>query len=229
MLNYPAIELVSGLYRKSPSGRTLWCGPFALAVITGLPYDDAYAKAFAVEKRVAREANRAYNAKRGIKSARGPYKVPKSTQGLSKGNFKEAARLLGVKVQWAHLYGKGQMTLLTFTRDHTVKDHVYVVVAGNHYEVICNGVLYHSHHDPVKIEDAPKYRMAKVTAWADVKVRPAALASAESTFRPAVPSPRKDDRRTLFTPAPVPVAVQPSRNPPPEAGHVWGIPEGATV
>lgn len=209
MLNYPAIKLVSGLYRKSPTGRTLWCGPFALAVITGLPYDEAYAKILDVEKRHIRQMNREHYSNRGVKNPKGPWRVPTSLQGLHHTRLARASERLGVKMKWVSIPSKKhQMTLLTFAREHTVKDHVYVVIAGNHYEVICNGVLYHSHHDPVKIEDAPKYRMARVTYWTEVKPRPAALASADSVFRPAVASPLKDDPANLFTPSTLHVAVQ---------------------
>lgn len=205
MLNYPAIKLVEGHYRKSPSGRTLWCGPFALAVITGLPYDTVYAKVLDVEKRRIRALNKAQG-----RAPNAGYRVPTSMQGLHMNALARTAERFGIKVAWKKVpkHGAKSVTLLTFAREHTVKDHVYVVIAGNHYETICNGVLYHSHHDPVRLEDAPSYRMAKVTYWADVKVKPAALASDESPLREALPSPRKDDRRMLFHPAASHVALQ---------------------
>jgi hypothetical protein len=204
-LLYPAVKLVSGVYRKSPSGRTLWCGPFALSVITGLPYDATYAKALDVEKRRIRALNRAYYRNRGIKNPKGPYSVPTSLQGMHEDAFARTAERLGVKVKWTHLR-KDTPTLLTFARDHTVKDHVYVLVAGNHFEVICNGILYHSHHDPVAIEDAPAYRMARVTSWADVKVRPEAIATEASAVREPTAFVHKFTRelRPALSAAPIP-------------------------
>lgn len=156
---------------RSSTRTSTWCGPFALAVITGLSYDDAYAKSLAVEKRRLRTAARRRNL------APNYWTDGLSIKSMHANAFKRTAERLGIVVKWAYEL-KDQPTLLTFTRQHTVKDRVYVVSAGNHYEVICNGILYHSHHDPMPVEDAPRYRMARVKKWTEVKPRPAALREA---------------------------------------------------
>lgn len=159
-LNYPG---------RNPARRN-WCGPFALAMISGISYDAAYAKALDVEKRRLR----AQAKKRGFKPDYWTKRL--AIKGLNKWTLVLIAKRLGVTVKWVFpKWSRTKLTLLTFVREHTVKDHVYLVIAGNHYETICNGILYHAHHKPLPVEDAPKYRMAHVECWADVRVRPAAV------------------------------------------------------
>ncbi len=170
MLKYPQINTKSG--RRSPSGRTLWCGPFATAVLTGLEYDEAYKKLLSKIRRDIAKKKRA----RGWGEAEIKRALPKSVQGVHETDLEKVLTSLKVKTNFVYCNRKReQHTLLTFTREHTVKGRTYLVVAGNHYEVVKDGILYHSHHDPLPIGDAPRYRLAKVTAWAEVKPRPEAV------------------------------------------------------
>lgn len=167
-LKYPAMKTTRG--RRSPTGRTLWCGPFALAVVTGLEYDEAHAKAVAVEqRRLNADAKR-----RGLPPG---YWTKAYFKGMTASELARTAEKLGVKADWHHVpNGKRKgPTLLTFSREHTVKGKTYVIIAGWHWVVVKDGVLYHSHVDPITVEEAPTYRMARVSCWAEVKPRPEAV------------------------------------------------------
>lgn len=167
-LKYPKIKLLSGHYRKSVSGRTLWCGPFALAMITGLEYDEAHGRAVRIEQRRLNKEARS----RGLRAG---YWRKTHFKGMGEAAFARFAERMGVRVKWTRVDKKKAVTLLTFTRDHTVKGKTYVLVAGNHFVTVKDGILYHSHHDPLPVEEAPKYKRAKVTAWAEVRPRREAL------------------------------------------------------
>lgn len=174
MLRYPEINTTRG--RKSPGGRTLWCGPFAVAQITGLGYDEAYAKTLADIRR----ATMAHWIKRYGKERAERMKRAGNLPNVIKGTFEhQIIRVLGKLGVRAKLTYCGRMadrpTLITFARDHTVRGRTYIVVAGNHWVTIKDGLLYHSHHDPLPIEQAKRYRMARVECWAEVKPRPAAI------------------------------------------------------
>lgn len=176
MLKYPAMTAS----RKSLSGRTLWCGPFVVAMVTGLDYDAAYKKVLADVRRASLAARK----KRYAGRPEADLKWSLRTQPLPtviKGTYEhQIARVLGkLGVKTTLVYSKGNIkswpTLLTFARDHTIKGHTYIVVAGHHWVTLKDGILYHSHHAPQPIEDAPRYRMARVECWADVKPRPDAI------------------------------------------------------
>jgi hypothetical protein len=161
-LKYP--ETVGKEYRKSPTGRTLWCGPFAVAVLTGVSYDDAHAEAVRIERRrLNAEAKRV-----GLKPG---YWNKTHFKGMHFNALKRTAEKLGAKFgATTFTYNKAKaLTLLTFARDHTVAGKVYLITAGNHYVIVKDGVLYHSHHDPLPVEQAPRYKMAKVTKWTEVR------------------------------------------------------------
>lgn len=179
MLRYPAINTTRG--RKSPSGRTLWCGPFLVALLTGLPYDEAYAKLLADIRRAIMKKRRAV-AERGWRGTLLADRPVVSRAGLPtqvKGTYEhQIARLLGkLGVAMKLTYTWAPITLLTFAREHTVKGKTYAVAAGHHWLVLKDGLLYHSHHAPLPIDEAPRYRMARVECWAEVRPRPAALLS----------------------------------------------------
>lgn len=182
MLRYPTISKAWGGNpgeRKSPSGRTLWCGPFAVAVLTGLGYDEAYAKVLADLRRAIMTVRRKRAERLRIKVSRA--NLPTTIRGVHEHDVARTLGKLGVKVKWTNLAKRDRMTLLDFTRNHTVKGRTYLVVAGNHYEVIKDGVIYHSHIDPTPIEEATSrasksgYKLARVECWAEVKPRPAAI------------------------------------------------------
>jgi hypothetical protein len=177
MLNYPNILIKNGR-RQSLTGRTLWCGPFLVAMVTGLDYDTAYKKVLSdlrrsiLAARKKKYAGREHDLKWSLKVNPLPTVV--------KGTYEhQIARVLGKLGVTTKLVYTGPMakrpTLLTFAREHTVKGHTYVVVAGHHWVTIKDGVLYHAWHAPMLLEDAKRWKMARVECWADVKPRPAAV------------------------------------------------------
>lgn len=172
MLKYPKIDERRG--RKSPSGRTLWCGPFAVAMVTGLEYDEAYKKVLADIRRAIMKTRREYAKKRGVPVSRSG--LPTSVQGTYEHQIVRILNKLRVTTKLVYTGPMSKRpTLLTFVRDHTVKGRTYIIVAGNHWVTVKDGVLYHSHHDPLPVEDAPRYKMARVECWAEVKPRPEAI------------------------------------------------------
>lgn len=180
-LKYPLIKRSAGTvreHRTSPTGRTLWCGPFMVAMVTGLEYDDAYAKVLADLRRHIK-AMRAITYKGrpdGLKWSLKQWPLPTSVKGTHKEDIVRVLNKLGVKAKLTAIRKfADRPTLLTFSREHTVKGKTYIIVAGHHWLTIKDGILYHSHHDPLPVEDAPRYRMARVTHWAMVTPRPAAI------------------------------------------------------
>lgn len=171
-LKYPSIDKRSG--RRSPTGRTLWCGPFAIAMLSGLEYDDAYAKALAVVRREHMAVARLHAKRYGTAVSKNG--LPRSIQGLSHEKTALVLNRLKIKTKLTRILRKTERpTLLTFARNHTIKGRTYICVAGHHWVVIKDGVLYHAHHDPIALDDAPRYRLAKVDSWAEVKPLPAAI------------------------------------------------------
>ena len=165
-LKYPHIWDWNGARKSYPNKRTLWCGPFSVAMVTGLSYEEAYEKCRKMEqRRLNAQAKR-----RGLR----PGYWTAIIKGMHEGTLSKALGLLKVKCEWNWVKRK-DLTLLTFAREHTIKGLTYIVVAGNHYVTIKDGVLYHSHHDPMPVEDAPKYRKARVSGWAHVRPLPAAI------------------------------------------------------
>lgn len=172
-LKYPTISKAP---RRSPTNRTLWCGPFAIAMVTGLEYDEAYAKTLAHIRRKEMEGRRLFAKARGLAVSRNG--LTTSVKGLSRVKLPEILKKLKVTTDFKRVPKGKRLTVLTFTRDHTVKGLAYIIVAGNHWMTIKDGILYHSHHDPIAVEDAPRYKMAKVDYWAAMKPRPEALVEA---------------------------------------------------
>lgn len=179
MLTYPQIKVKANGHRVSMTDRTLWCGPFLVAMVTGLGYDEAYRKVLGDIRRAALKQRKAKYIGRDtdLKWSLRVNPLPTVVKGTYEHQIVRILGKLGVK---AKLVYTGPMakrpTLLTFARDHTVKGKTYIVVAGHHWVTIKDGILYHSHHDPMPLEDAKRYRMARVECWAEVKPRPAAVA-----------------------------------------------------
>lgn len=136
MLRYPTFA--GG---RSAAGRALWCGPFALSVLTGLDFDTCYSKALDVEKRRLRAEAR----KKGLRP--GYWADGLSIiKGMGLAHLQRTAERLGVRFKWTNVRKRDGLTLLTFVRQHTVKGRTYLVNAGDHYMTIRDGILYHSHH-----------------------------------------------------------------------------------
>lgn len=157
---------------KTPTRSTTrahsWCGPTALAALTGLPYDAVY-------KKMVASINRHSRAEAKRHGYRADTWVQKSFQGVSVGDLAIAGKSLKLTIDWDSRH-KGA-TLLTFTREHTIKGKVYLVVAANHYVVIKDGIVYdNTVTGPHPIDEYPRAKLGRVTHWAQVRPRPEALA-----------------------------------------------------
>lgn len=73
-------------------------------------------------------------------------------------------------------YEKPRLTVQAFTRNHTKPGRAYLIDAADHWLVVMDGVMYNSHFKPIPVEKAPRYRLARVLWWAEVKPRPEAFA-----------------------------------------------------
>lgn len=159
---------------RSETRSKSWCGPYALAVLSGLTYDDAYSKMLkAINRQRSKEA-----AARGL---RRDYWKKTAFKGVSTYEIRIAAKALGVKIEWAtdrsRRYAHRGVTLLTFVREHTIKGKTYLVVAGNHYVVVKDGTVYDNTHTSGQhsIDDYPRAKLGRLLCYADVRPRPAAL------------------------------------------------------
>jgi len=170
-LKYPAMTM----NRKSLTGRTLWCGPFAIAVITGLDYDTAYAKLLSDIRRTRMKSlKRRY---KGLSAYRLREMLPKVIKGTYEHQIEGLLNKLKVKTKLVYFGGmRYRPTLITFAREHTRRGRTYILVAGHHWLTMQDGIIYHSHHAPKPVEEMAKYRMAKVECYAEVEPLPAALA-----------------------------------------------------
>lgn len=112
------------------STRTMWCGPHALAVLAGVPYDRAYDVAL----RGRRRWQRAYWKRKGI--IKNP-RLSTRIQGMSKAEMITAGKTLKITVKWFAVAGRP--TLQRFAEMHTVKDVAYLVNVTDHYGVLING------------------------------------------------------------------------------------------
>lgn len=168
-LKYPAMN-----GRKSLTGRTQYCGPFAVAMLTGMDYDGAYTKLLAsirrqtMESRKRKYKNRPSDLKWSLKQ----WPLPTRVKGTYDYQIKECLRKLGVKVEWSKAHAK--VTVAAFADLHTVVGQTYLVCAGHHWIVLKDGVLYHAHHAP-KAARLSNWALKRVTYWAAVRPRPAAL------------------------------------------------------
>lgn len=167
-LKYPRVVSRAGRL-VSPAGRTLWCGPFAVAVLTGTDYDSAYEDFLAVERRAARRAIMA----QGVmgwppEPADVDAVMPKDVDATYPVQLARALQQRGVRVSF-NVPQDPAPTLLRFVREQTIFEHTYIIHCGGHWLTVHEGEMYHAPHRPLPVEKAPRYRMAKVHAWADVR------------------------------------------------------------
>lgn len=165
---------------KSPtkSARTMWCGPYALALLSGLSYDEAYRKALrSINVRRGKEA-----VERGL---RRDYWQRAALKGVSHYEMRVAAKALGIKIEWKldarrRQYEHHGVTLLTFVREHTVKGKTYLVSAANHYVVVRDGIVYdNTLTKPAHpVEEYPRAKLGRLECYAEVRPRPAAMTEA---------------------------------------------------
>lgn len=175
-LRYPHIIRRRGDRRTSPEGRTLWCGPFAVAMLTGLDYDSAYRACQKDAKRVAKAKALAAADEQGY-SVVDPVPEPDITWTYPH-QVDRVLRSLGARVSDVHeSQGPigGWPTLIRFVREQTEPGKCYLIHLASHWLVVQDGIMYHGIHDPMPVEEAPRYRRAKVEMWYEVKPRPEAL------------------------------------------------------
>lgn len=163
---------------RTTRGVTEWCGPTALAVLTGLSYDEAYEK-------MKRAINRQRGKEAVARGLRRDYWKKSAFKGVSTYEIRIAGKALGLKIKWAIERGtisrralRGT-TLLTFVREHTVKGKTYLVVAGNHYVVVRDGLVYdntRSNGGVCSIEDYPRAKLGRLSCYAEVRPKADALA-----------------------------------------------------
>lgn len=149
---------------KSNGGRTMWCGPYALALLSGREYDSVYASCLRGMNRWRNE----YAAKRGRRK-------PKRTKviiSLSAGWLPILGKTLGLTIEWKAA-PKGT-TVGNFAELHTVKDRTYLLNITGHYCVVRNGLCY-DQDGPRPIGTGPGraggYARTRVEQFAEVKVK----------------------------------------------------------
>lgn len=166
----------------------IWCGPYIVALLLGISYRDAYRLLLEDARRAAAEVVRA-KAEENFHVAH-PDEVRAARQRVTVTGTHphHIARVLTKRgVPTSFLYtgkrGKGvpaacpfdgvepRPTLLQFARQRPVG--TFLIDVADHWVVIEDGVMYNSQFDPVPVEDAPRYRKARVLAWAEVEPHPA--------------------------------------------------------
>ncbi len=162
---------------RSTTRQHSWCGPTALAVLTGLTYDEVYPRMVDAINRHSRKLARE-------RQLPADYWVKKAFRGVSTSDLIIAAKHFNVTVKWARKPGPGRyqpylhrgVTLLTFVREHTVKGKTYLVVAANHYVVVKDGIVYdNTSKGPFHVEQYPRAKLGRLRCFAEVRPRPEAL------------------------------------------------------
>ena len=105
---------------KSETGRTLWCGPYAMATVSGQPYDAVYKKMLRAENR----GRPAYLGKR------------KFLTGVSTDLMETVSRTLKTGILFEHVLGKPTVNQYL---DHLRPNRIYILEVTRHYIVIDTG------------------------------------------------------------------------------------------
>ena len=103
--------------------RTVWCGPYALALLSGLSYDEVYKKAL----RKIRALKKSYEYK------------PTSIKGMYPSELTAVAKTLKTPFAFERLDGrKNKRDQLTLTKamDYLKPNRVYVVMITDHFLVV---------------------------------------------------------------------------------------------
>jgi hypothetical protein len=180
MLKYPTYRIKGGA-RVSPEGNTMWCGPFALAVLTGVEYEEAHRWMVADARRVHRalklaEAEAEYRAANAAELREG---APDEVDWTYPHQMERILTSKGVKTRFTNIPEGKRPTLQSFVRNHTAKGKAYLIGVGAHWLVTMNGIVYQSLHKPCHVSEAPRYRTGRVDMWASVRPKKEALTISE--------------------------------------------------
>ena len=140
---------------SSESNRTLWCGPYALAVVSGLSYDEVYKKAL---RKVRRDTPNYCH-------------QPKYIKGMMKGQVEAVAKTLKVPCKFGRVEGMSRTATLSNLMDYLQPNRVYIVGITGHYVVVntSTGMLIDNiHKDWVKVGESKHFR-CRVEEVAEVK------------------------------------------------------------
>ena len=154
------------MYLQAPArndkGRT-WCGPYALALLSGLDYETAY-------KKILRSYNRYYRTQAKKRGLHPEYWTKKSIKGMTTYELGRAGKSLGVKIDWKK--PPERCTVLGFARDHTVKGRVYLVQTRTHFLTVLDGMIYDNWPSSPRPADGQHHlRKAIVQSVAEIKVK----------------------------------------------------------
>lgn len=166
MLMYPQLQERGGRL-LSPEGRVPWCGPFAVAVLTGWDYDKAYEACRADLKAISR----AREMVRLDSEYTAAYSINVTDPTIEGQMAHQVQRVLfkaGVFFEWDQ--DRRFRTVLEFTRAQP--EGTFLLAVGtektSHWIVIHDGMMYHSHHLPCPVSEAPRYKRSPVLNWADL-------------------------------------------------------------
>lgn len=152
--------------KNSHTGRH-WCGPYAYALLLGLDYEAGYKRLLGHIRRAIIKRRRARRMPERV--IRG--NLPRFIKGVYTSTLVAALAAAGVKTAFSRKHAG--VTVLTFTREHTVRGVAYLLDAGHHFGVILDGVLY-DNRGPCPVEEC-HWKLARVEEWSIVKPRSAAL------------------------------------------------------
>lgn len=148
---------------------TLWCGPAALATITGKPVSECMQ---------AIRDSRSYNHNKPIK-------------GVGCRLLEKAAKRLGYRFEsLPHPWSDGEITMAKWTRENKSKfaDAPVLLIVTGHYVTVAGNSFNDNHtRTPVRLKRAPHRRKRVKAAW---RVVPAAKLECETlpvTVVPVIP------------------------------------------
>ena len=100
--------------------RTMWCGPYALAVVSGLTYDETYKKVL-----------------RKLRSMKSSYKhKPKIIKGMYHSELEAVGKTLKCPFEFTGSARRRARLTLNRTKDHLRPNRIYIVNVTDHYLVV---------------------------------------------------------------------------------------------
>lgn len=158
---------------KCPDTGTIWCGPYIVALLLGIDYDEAYKALLADARKAAAEAVRV-DADRDQRIP-SPIELKRAKPVSVTGTYPhQVARLLnkrGVRCDLVDARADNpRLTVQSLVRHIAKPNRTYLIDAADHWLVVRDGVMYNSHFEPVLVSMAPRYRLARVLWWAEVPI-----------------------------------------------------------
>lgn len=152
---------------RCPKAKLIWCGPYAVGVLLGLDYDEAYRVLLADVRRAAAEraraeADAAYNL---IHPDEVRKRLPIRITGIHSHQVGRLLNKRGVRCDFNYHDGKPLRTLKSFVRHEAEPGYAYLIDVAHHWVVVHNGLMYNSLFRPVSVEKAPSHKMARVLQW----------------------------------------------------------------